>query len=165
MIVYWCKKKLNFFWLNKKFKNFFHLESFAWTHFIFSGAPLFEMYLCINFIARSSGVFVTTLAVGTFDYSSIVTRKYATLISSSGRGAVKCNCTSSFGSNTDAIWNDFSFPKAVFFNFYFVLCLVLIPGPFGQWSGDCLGTKYSRIGPTLQMHTVVWVEECLGSFV
>ena len=163
MIVYRCKKKLNFVCLSKNVKIFFNRNLLAWTHFNFSGAPLFEMYLCIN-LRWCCGVLLTTLAAGIFDFSSIVIRKYATLISSSGRGAVKCKCTSSFGSTTDALWNDF-FSQSCYFNFYFVLCLVFIPGLFGQWSGDCGGTKYSRIGPTLQMHPVVWVEDCLGSLV
>ena len=62
-----------------------------------SGTPLFEMYRCINLMAISAVVFVTTFAVGNFDHLSIATRIYASLFSSSGRGSAKSNCTSSFG--------------------------------------------------------------------
>ena len=65
-----------------------------------AGTPLLETYRCINLIAISAVVFVTTFAVGNFNHLSIATKIYASLFSSSGRGPAKSNCISSFGSTT-----------------------------------------------------------------
>ena len=79
------------------------------------------MYRCINLMAISAVVIVTTFAVGNLDHLYIATKIYASLFSSSGRGPAKSNCTSSFGSTTGSTWNECFFPMM---GFKFLPCSV-----------------------------------------
>ena len=96
------------------------------------------MCRCINLIAISAVVFVTTFAVGNLDHLSFATKIYASLFNSSGSGPAKSNYTSSLGSTTGPIWNECFFLCWVL-NFYLAQCSVCnfvpsaqLPDVFGE---------------------------------